>query len=176
MENKHNNKKSISYYMRALHRDVAFITIGFTIVYALSGMLLVYRNTDFLKKEVQFEKTLAAGVSKEDLGKELQIRNLKVEKVVDGVYYFNDGTYNSLTGKADYSKKIYPKFIDKMVSLHKMNGNNKLHWISTAYGGMLFFLAFSSLFMYKKGNKLHRRSLVTISLSVLILLAVIFAV
>lgn len=176
MEHPHTKKKSFSHIMRALHRDVAFITIGFTIVYALSGMLLVYRNTDFLKYEKQFENTLTTGITAENLAGELKIRNLKVEKEADGILYFKDGIYNSQTGKAEYSKKVYPTFIDKMVSLHKINGNNKMHWLSTAYGGLLFFLAFSSLFMYKKGTRLRRRSIITISLSVVIIVAVILAV
>ncbi len=161
--------------MRALHRDIAFITIGFTIVYALSGMLLVYRNTDFLKKENQYENTLAAGIAKEKLGGELKIRNLQVEKDIEGVYYFKNGTYNSLTGEARYTKMEYPAFVGKIVNLHKLSGTSKMHWMSTLYGGLLFFLAFSSLFMYRKGTKLRRRSLITISLSVVILIAVIWA-
>ena len=169
-------KKPINQIMRSLHRDIAYITIGFTIVYALSGMLLVYRNTDFLKYEKQFDQTLTTGITAENLARELKIRNLKVEKEADGILYFKDGTYNSLTGKAEYSRKVYPKFIDKMVSLHKVNGNNKMHWLSTAYGGLLFFLAFSSLFMYKKGTRLRRRSIITISFSVVIIVAVILAV
>ena len=176
MKRPQTKKKSINQIMRALHRDIAYITIGFTIVYALSGMLLVYRNTDFLKYEKQFNQTLSTGITAENLAGELKIRNLRVENEADGILYFKDGTYNSLTGKAEYSRKVYPKFIDKMVSLHKVNGNNKMHWLSTVYGGLLFFLAFSSLFMYKKGTRLRRRSIITISLSVVIIVAVILAV
>ena len=44
-------KKSVHYYMRSLHRDVGFLVLGFTFIYALSGIVLVYRDTDFLKSE-----------------------------------------------------------------------------------------------------------------------------
>ncbi len=167
-------KKSINYIMRALHRDIAFITIGFTIVYALSGMLLVYRNTDFLKSEKNFEKTIEKNLKPDRLGQELGIRGLKVEKEENGVMFFKQGVYNATTGETKFSKKVYPLAVEKLVDLHKMNGKNKLHWVSTAYGAMLFFLAFSAFFMYNKGSSLRRRSFAMVGLSVGILLLVIY--
>ena len=40
-------KKSIHYYMRGLHRDIGFFLIGLTLIYSISGVLLIYRDTDF---------------------------------------------------------------------------------------------------------------------------------
>lgn len=49
-------KQNIYHIMRVLHRDIGFLTIGLTLVYALSGILLIYRNTDLLKTEKVEEK------------------------------------------------------------------------------------------------------------------------
>jgi len=49
MENK--EKKSINYYIRLLHRYLGFFFVGFVLIYALAGITLVFRDTDFLKKE-----------------------------------------------------------------------------------------------------------------------------
>lgn len=169
-----NSKKTFNSIMRSLHRDVAFITIGFTIVYALSGMLLVYRNTDFMKQEKYFEKNIVTEIPAGKLGAELGIRGLEVTNENDGIFYFTQGSYNSMTGEAKFTKKVYPKGVDKMVDLHKLHGKNKLHWISTLYGGMLFFLAFSAFFIYNKGSKLRKRSFIMVTTSIVLLLGVIF--
>ena len=61
-------KQNIYHIMRVLHRDIGFLTIGLTLVYALSGILLIYRNTDLLKTEKVEEKQLATNLSRNDLG------------------------------------------------------------------------------------------------------------
>ena len=38
--------------IRVLHRDIGFLVVGLTIVYALSGIVLTYRDTGFLKHGV----------------------------------------------------------------------------------------------------------------------------
>ena len=49
-------------------------------VYAISGITLIFRDTDFLKSEKQVERQIKPNVSNEELGRELRIRDLKVEK------------------------------------------------------------------------------------------------
>ena len=41
--------------MRVIHRYLGFFLAGIMAVYALSGIVLVFRKTDFLKKEVKIE-------------------------------------------------------------------------------------------------------------------------
>ena len=41
--------KDFRIYMRLGHRYVGFFMVGIMLVYSLSGMLLVFRDTDFLK-------------------------------------------------------------------------------------------------------------------------------
>lgn len=70
-------KKSINYYMRKLHRDFGFFIVGLTIIYALTGIVLIFRDTNFLKSEALIEKTLAPNMEVSDLGNALRKRILK---------------------------------------------------------------------------------------------------
>ncbi len=45
MENK--EKKSINQTIRILHRNIGFFILGFVLIYALSGITLIYRDSDF---------------------------------------------------------------------------------------------------------------------------------
>ena len=159
--------------MRSLHRDIGFLTIGLTLVYALSGVLLIYRNTDFMKIDRVEEKQLATNLLGNELGPELRIRNFKVEREEGGVIYFKEGTYDAATGKSVVTRKVYIPPFDKLVNLHKVTGTNKVSVVGLIYGLMLTFLAVSSLFMYKPGSKLSRRSLVMIAVSVAATIAIV---
>ncbi len=49
-------KKSLNFTIRIIHRYLGFFLAGIMAVYALSGVVLIYRQTDFLKKEKQIER------------------------------------------------------------------------------------------------------------------------
>lgn len=104
--------------MRIIHRYLGFFLAGIMAVYALSGMVLIFRDTDFLKKEVQMEKQIKPQASKEELGQLLDLRRLEVEKEENGFYIFKDGRYNIQTGVAQYTLKELPYILDKMTHLH----------------------------------------------------------
>ena len=72
--------KSTSFYMRIFHRYLGFFLIGIMAVYALSGVVLIFRDTEFLKKEVQIERKLRADIPSDELGKELRMKEFKVDK------------------------------------------------------------------------------------------------
>ena len=44
-----NMAHDIHYWIRSLHRDIGFFLVGLTLVYVLSGLLLIYRDTGFLQ-------------------------------------------------------------------------------------------------------------------------------
>ncbi|RQH15547.1 hypothetical protein D5R40_34035, partial [Okeania hirsuta] len=60
-------------------------------VYALSGIVLVFRNTDFLKKERKHELVIAKNLPAAQLGEALKIRRLKVTKSEGDMMYFDNG-------------------------------------------------------------------------------------
>ncbi len=171
-----NKNTSIYNVMRVLHRDIGFLTIGLTIVYALSGALLIYRNTDFMKVERIEERQLEINLTGNDLGAELRIRNFRVEREEGEMIYFKEGSYDVSTGKSIITRKVYIPPLDKLVDLHKVTGTSRVSIIALIYGFMLTFLAVSSLFMYKFGSKKSKRGLVMIAVSVVMTIMIVLLV
>lgn len=153
------NQKTISYNMRIVHRYLGFFLAGVMAVYAISGMVLVFRNTDFLKKEITIEKAVATNISPEKLGKVLKIKRLSVDKQEAGIYYFKEGTYNSLTGAAKYTKKELPFFLDKMTKLHKATTNDPLYFLNIFFGASLLFFVISSFWMFMPSSKIFKKGI-----------------
>jgi hypothetical protein len=73
-------KNPSSFSMRVFQRYLGFFLAGIMAVYALSGVVLIYRDTDFLKSEQTFEEQYKPNISNDKLGEELRIRRLKVTK------------------------------------------------------------------------------------------------
>ncbi len=152
-------KKTFRQLMRSLHRDIGFLMIGITLIYALSGIVLVYRDTNFLKRERQIEKQLDPNLETDQLGQALRMRMFKVEKTEGDIVYFGNGTYNKSTGLAKYSVTSLPAFLNKINGLHKTTSRGKTHWFTTVFGVLLIFLAISSFWMFKAGSKSFKRGL-----------------
>jgi len=167
-------KKSINYYMRVLHRDLGFLAIGFTIIFGLSGIVLIYRDTDFLKQEKQIEKQLSPNMEESELGMTLRIRNFEVEKTDNNIVYFKNGTYNKTTGIANYSEKSLPEFFNKINSFHKASSGKVTHWGSVIFGIVLLFLAVSSFWMFKLSSKQFKRSLILSGVGLILAIVLLF--
>lgn len=105
--------KSTRTTMRLLHRYIGYFMAGIMAVYAISGVLLIYRDTDFLKKEKKIEKKIDANIPLDKLGKELKIKGLEVKEQKGDLIIFKEGTYNSKTGEAKYTKKELSFFLKK---------------------------------------------------------------
>jgi hypothetical protein len=150
-------RKSVSYYMRSLHRDIGFFVIGLTLIYTISGILLIYRDSDFLKHEVNTEREIKPNLSESDLGMALHARDFKVLKSEGDLVYFQNGTYNKATGLVQYKEKVLPSAFSSSIKLHKTSSRSATRWISIAYGILLLFLAISSFWMFKSKTKLFRR-------------------
>lgn len=154
-----NKKKTLNHYMRILHRDIGFFIIGFIIIYSLSGIVLIYRNTDLLKHDVNVEAKLSPGIDPAELGNALRIEDLKLIDTKGDVVYFQNGSYNNSTGIAKYTVREAIPPLNKFIKLHKSASDNPVHWINITFGLLLLFLAVSSLWMYKKGTTIFRRGL-----------------
>jgi hypothetical protein len=154
-------KKSFNYYMRLLHRNVGFFLIGFVVIYSLSGIVLIYRDTDLLKKEKKIITELPAGLKSNEIGSALKIRDFKALKTEGNMIYYQGGSYNSITGKAEYTvnELVFP--FNKITGLHKTASNNTLHWFTLAFGIALLFMAISSLLMYKTASHTFRVGILT---------------
>jgi len=145
--------KSTNYFMRITHRYLGFFLAGIMFVYSLSGVVLIFRDTDFLKKEKIVEKKLEPNLNETELGKTLKIKNFKTDKTEVDIIYFKNGTYNSTTGVANYTLKELPFDIQKLTKLHKANSNSPLYFLNIFFGISLLFFAISSFLMFKPKAK-----------------------
>jgi len=155
----HKTNKSINYYMRTLHRDIGFLVIGFTLIFCISGILLIFRETEFLKKEQIVEKTMSPNMEGSDISKALHLRDFKILKEEGNIIYFQNGNYDKSTGNISYSTKELPSFLNKLNNIHKTSSKSFIHWFTLIYGVALLFLAVSSFWMYKPKTKMFRRGI-----------------
>ncbi|MCI1778424.1 MAG: PepSY domain-containing protein [Bacteroidales bacterium] len=167
-------KRPIQYYMRALHRDIGFLVVGFVIVYAFSGIVLTYRTSDFFKIEKTVERTLKPGIPPSELSGAIHVRNLKIENVNDNIVNFEGGTYDMSTGKAEFKVRQTPAFLQRLNKLHVTSSRNPAHWVTVIFALALLFLAISSFWMYKTKSRFFRRGIVFSLAGIVIVLLLLF--
>ena len=169
-----NRNKNLSHYMRALHRDIGFFIVGLVVIYAISGITLVYRDTDFLKKETRVETKLSPGIELSELGNALRIRDLKVSGVEGDMIYFDGGSYNKTTGLAISTVKALRFPLNKLTVLHKIPSKNPLHWVIIIFGVLILFMALSSFWMFRKDTKQFRRAIYVAGAGIIFTLLLLF--
>ena len=154
--------------MRLLHRYLGYFMAGIMAVYAISGVLLIYRDTDFLKQEKKFNKKIEANIPNDKLGKELKIKGLEVKEQKGDLVIFKEGTYNVKTGEAKYTKKELPFFLKKMTDLHKSDSKHKLSLLNTIFGISLFFFVISSFWMFNPKSRIFKNGMIITVLGVIL--------
>lgn len=168
MENK--KKKSVAYYMRAIHRVLGYLAVGLVIVYALSGITLIHRTGDFMKKSIEVEATLEPNMDASQLGAALKMKNFKATDQTDKTIFFNDGQYDIATGQVSYVKKEVVAPLNKCIDLHKLPDAKNPHiaLVTTIFGIVLFLLALTSLFMYKTSTKQFKANMIYTSIGIVV--------
>jgi hypothetical protein len=144
---------------REFHRYLGFFLAGIMAVYAISGIVLTFRNTDYMKSEVQVDRTLETDLEGEALGRALQRRGFKADKAEGDLVYFDGGTYNRDTGEASYTEKKLPIVLEKMNNLHKMHSGNPLFWLGIFFGIALLFFSVSAFFMFRPSAPVYKKGL-----------------
>ena len=153
-QNTKTTTKNFRWYMRFLHNKIGFFIVGLVVIYSLSGIVQIYRDTDFLKHEITNEKQLAPHLNEAQLGSNLRMRDFKVIRTAGDTLYFKEGTYNSSTGKASYLTKEWYSWIVPFTELHKSSSKDTGHYLTTLFGICLFFMSVSAFWMFKPGTKL----------------------
>ncbi|CAM3298616.1 hypothetical protein [Zobellia roscoffensis] len=145
--------------MRTYHRYLGFFLAGIMAMYAMSGIILIFRDTDFLKKEVAVEKTIKPGLKAEDVGKVLKIKHFKIEKEEGGIVHFEGGSYNSTTGVASYTQKNLPFVLGKMAKIHKATSSQPLFFLNIFFGASLLFFVISAFWMFRPSAPIFKKGL-----------------
>ena len=150
---------SFSNNMRVIHRYLGFFLAGIMAVYALSGVLLIFRDTDFLKQKKQIVQMIKPNASEKEIGEQLKIRQFKVDKTEGDLLYFRDGTYNKSTGKAEFTVKELPTILEKMTHLHKAKTEDPLYFFNIFFGLSLLFFVISAFWMFMPKTTIFRKGL-----------------
>lgn len=145
--------------MRIIHRYLGFFLAGIMAVYSLSGIVLIFRDTDFLKQEKKMEKKLDAGLPIEEVGKAIRMRDLKAESETAEMIVFKNGGYNKLTGEVKYTVKSLPMVLDKLTKLHKASTKQPLYYLNIFFGVSLLFFVISSFWMFMPKTTIFRKGL-----------------
>ena len=140
-------KTPFSFQMRVIHRYLGYFLAGIMTVYALSGIIMIFRETSFLKSEVVSEQQLEPNLTGGELSPKLRMA-VKVEKKEGDVLLFKDGTYNQKTGLATVKKMKLPFVLEKMERLHKATTNSPLFFLNIFFGASLLFFVLSAFWMY----------------------------
>jgi hypothetical protein len=152
-------KTSFTMTVRIIHRYLGFFLAGIMAVYALSGIVLIFRDTDFLKQEKQITKQVQPHTESKELGQLLGIRQLKVVNEDENTVYFENGTYNKNTGEAEYKIKELPFMLDRMTHLHKAKSSEPLFFLNIFFGASLLFFVISAFWMFMPKTSVFKKGL-----------------
>jgi hypothetical protein len=143
--------------MRVYHRYLGFFLAGIMAVYSISGIILIFRETDFLKSEKTKVQTVAPNLDAVDLGKAIKIKELKVLSDTNNIVSFKQGTYNKVTGVAEFKVKELPLF-----------------YLNIFFGLSLFFFVISSFWMFMPQTSIFRKGLIFTLVGVILTLVLLF--
>jgi hypothetical protein len=167
-------KLNLNVTMRIFHRYLGFFLSGIMAVYALSGVVLIFRDSDFLKQEKQVVKTIKTDASAEEIGKMLEIRKFKANREAGNIVYFKDGTYNKKTGVADYKTQQLPSVIEKMTHLHKAKSGDPLFFLNIFFATSLLFFVVSSFWMFMPKTSIFKKGLYFAAAGLILTLILLF--
>lgn len=145
--------------LRGIHRDIGYLAVGLTLVYALSG-IAVNHIEDWDPNFVHVDSTHQfEGIPSEEAAAVAFVESqLGIEEAADDVFSFSESrivvnyaqrslTINPVTGSVA-EKGQSPRFILRIMNwLHLNRGKKAWTYFADGYAAMLVFLALSGMFM-----------------------------
>jgi hypothetical protein len=159
--------------MRVLHRYLGFFLAGIMFMYAVSGLVMIFRETDFLKNEAITERQLKPNLTGDELSPELRMA-VKVEKTAGDTLFFKDGSYNQKTGVATFKKMELPFVLEKMERLHKATTNSPLYFLNIFFGLSLLFFVVSTFWMFRPKTTIFKNGIVFTIAGIILTLVMLF--
>ncbi|MDL2255071.1 PepSY-associated TM helix domain-containing protein [Parabacteroides sp. OttesenSCG-928-K15] len=164
--NKNTFNRQLTRWARIIHRDLGYLMVGLSLVYAISGILLNHMDgQDPAYHTEAASVTLSPSLDNEQIsvawnGQE-GLPALRKVQMVDAEHYRlllegGIGVYNKTTGAAEYEKYTRREFVYWINRLHY---NKVKGWSPMAdfFAGALIFFALSGLIMVKGKNSLGGR-------------------
>jgi hypothetical protein len=160
--------------MRIYHRYLGFFLAGIMAIYSISGVIMIFRDTDFLKKENRKVLTVATNLKNEEIGPAIKLKNLKIKSDTLDVVTFEQGTYNKTTGVADFTVKEMPYLINKMTKMHKATNKDPLYYLNIFFGVSLMFFVISSFYMFMPGTTIFKKGMYFTIAGIILTLVMLF--
>jgi uncharacterized iron-regulated membrane protein len=151
--------KPLSANMRIWHRYLGYFLAGIMAMYALSGILMIFRDTNFLKQTKQETKMIKPNAAIGELGPLLRMREVEVEKQEGNMIYFEGGSYDKSTGKAVVTIGELPSFLNKLTELHKARSGQPLFFLNVFFGVSLLFFVISAFWMFLPKTTIFKKGL-----------------
>ena len=160
--------------VRILHRYLGFFLVGIMFIYAFSGIVLIYRKTNFFKVETLLERKFNPNISEEKLGKLLRIQDFQVSHQSGDTLFFAEGYADMKNGKATYKGQDLPLVLKKFIKLHKSNSGQPIHLLNAFFGVSLIFFSLSSIWMFRPKTRIYKEGIKIILLGIAFALILIF--
>lgn len=160
--------------MRVYHRYLGFFLAGIMAIYSISGIIMIFRDTDFLKKENHKVLTVAPNLKSDEIGPAIKLKNLKIKSDTLDVVTFEQGTYNKATGVADFTVKELPYIVNKITKMHKATNKDPLYYLNIFFGLSLFFFVISSFYMFMPGTTIFKKGMYFTLAGIVLTLVMLF--
>jgi hypothetical protein len=170
-------KKRWRAWLRAIHRDIGYLAVGFTVIYACSGIAMNHIddwNPSFDASERVVTITPIPDGATEAEAVAL-VTTASGTGTPDDVYHagdevrltYGDGTQVTAIGdKVTVQERSSRLFFRIAVWLHATRGKAAWKYISDAYAVLLLYLAISGLFMIKGRLGLRWRGAVLVAVGI----------
>jgi hypothetical protein len=160
--------------MRVYHRYLGFFLAGIMAIYSISGIIMIFRDTDFLKKENHKVLTVAPNLKSDEIGPAIKLKNLKIKSDTLDVVTFEQGTYNKATGVAEFTVKELPYIVNKITKMHKATNKDPLYYLNIFFGLSLFFFVISSFYMFMPGTTIFKKGMYFTLAGIVLTLVMLF--
>jgi uncharacterized protein len=165
--------KTLRRWNNALHRDIGYLCVGMTIIYAISGIVLNhFKSGDFLhpdysKSHKEFKVSLPQNGSVDktyvlsvldNIGEKKHYKSFISGEGYVQIFLTNGSFYVDLTdGSAQLETKTTRYLIREFNLLHYNNIKKLYTWFSDLYAVALIILAITGLFVLRGKNGIIRR-------------------
>ena len=170
-------KKRWRGWLRSLHRDFGYLAVGFTIIYAVSGLAINHLK-DWDPNFHATEKTLSIApipVETPDAEAVKRVTDATGTGAPDDVFRagdeirlaYSNGTQVTVVGDQVTVQARSPRFFLRVANwLHYNRGKKAWTYVADIYAVMLLYLALSGLFMIKGKLGLKWRGTILVALGV----------
>lgn len=168
-------KKRWRPWLRAIHRDFGYLAVGFTLIYAVSGIAQNHIEDWGDVSYVAYEKTIAIAPIADDVPDAVAIQRVADAAGLGApsaqlragdeirLEYGNGSKVTAIGTEVTVQARERRAFIGLANWLHKARGKKAWRYVADAYAVLLLYLAISGIFMIKGKLGIRGRGAVLIA-------------